>query len=154
MLSMKLNPSVAETTEGDASGVDHGQGFEPSQDLFVLANDEREQRGLDSVRLTRQPAIAVLAAVEIVGRESDEALIWEVRRKVAAGAVVAFNHILREASSTMLTDDHGAAPAGLKILRKQKDTPGENVGPNIEGEFVADPFRIVVNAVRARISGQ
>ena len=51
-----------------------GSVLQPAQDLVVLADDEGEERRLHAVGLAAEPAVAVLAAIEVVRREGDESL--------------------------------------------------------------------------------
>ena len=66
--------AVAQAVKRDSAGIDDRQSRQPAQNLLVLAEDEGEQCGLHAVGLAAEPAVAILAAVQVVRRERDEAL--------------------------------------------------------------------------------
>ena len=80
-----------------------------SQDLLVLADDEREQRRLDGVGLAAEPAIAVLAAVQVVRREGDEAALGQAGGEVVVGGGVGVDRVPRQAVAAVLARRRPAA---------------------------------------------
>ena len=78
--------AVAEAVEGDLVRLRERLRLEPFEDALVLADDDAEEREPERVELPLKRAEGVLAAIRIVRRKGDEALLGETQREGLVGA--------------------------------------------------------------------
>ncbi len=120
-------------------------GSDPSQleDALVLSEDEREERRAYRVGLAIEPAVAVLAAIQVVRREDDEAAVGERRAEVVVGRLPAIDRVARQAVAAVLHDDDRpplarrrcpsaprARPTRTHRARRRARRPRPSIGPS------------------------
>ena len=95
----------------------------------------------------------VLADVRVLRRIDDVAAVRELGAEGVVGPRLRpwIDDVLWPAFEAMLADDHRPVLAGLQVFRHKQDAVGEDVRIEIERDFVAFPFRLVVDQARARV---
>ena len=109
----------------------------------MLADDEGKDGELEGVGLALQHPEAVSSPVGVVGGEDDETLLGQAGSKgpiVAKASNVGPDHVLGKPLQTVLSHHHRAPFPGLKIFGNQQDSPGEDVGPDVEHHLVPRPL--------------
>ena len=114
----------------------------------MLREDDREERFLQRIGLALEHAEGVAPAIRIMRREGDEAAFGQSRGVRLIGAIAArfrivVDRVQRHAFKPVLADDDRTALAQLEVFRNQQNAPGKNIGPDVEGDFVAGPLRLV-----------
>ena len=105
----------------------------------MLTEDEREQRGANRVGLSAEPPVAILAAIQIVRREDDEAAIGERRPEIVVERHVPIDRLARQPVAAVLDHDHRTPFARGDALGNDDDAPGEHVGPDVEHDVPGRP---------------
>jgi hypothetical protein len=121
----------------------------------VLRHDDREQRLLQRVGLPLQGAEAVPKDVRVLRRVGDEAALGQLRRVHVIRRVIdlGIGHVLRAPLQPVLADHDRPPLARLDVLGQKQNAVSNHVRENVEHDFVASVFRLVVNLSRAGISG-
>ena len=78
---------------------------------------------LTRIALAVEHPVAVLAAIEVVRREGDEAALGQPGREVVIGRQVALDHVLGQAVAAVLADHDRPPLARLEILRHAAARP-------------------------------
>ena len=91
--------------------------------------------------------------VRVLRREDDEAAVGELgtERVVILRLHLRIAHIGRPSFEAVLADDDGPLFAWLDVVGDQQNAVADHVLVEIEHDFVALPFRRVVDQARARI---
>ena len=147
--------AVAEAVEGDALRIDEGEGLEEVKGALVLAEDEAEEGGLEEVGFALDLAEACLAVVGVLGGIDDVAEFDESSGElVVDGSGFGIDGVAGVSFEAVLADDEGAFFTGGKVFGDEEDAVGEDVGVDIEEEFVAGPGGQVVEFAGAGPEGE
>lgn len=110
-----------------------------------MAEDEAEEGGLEEVGFALDLAEACLAVVGVLGCIDDVAEFDELSGELAVdGAWFGVDGVSGVAFEAMLADDEGSFVAGGKVFGEEEDAVGEDVGVDIEEEFVAGPGGLII----------
>ena len=113
---------------------------------------KENSEALTALALRLEPAVAVLAAVEVVRREGDETARRPAGRQnrcrpCRRASIVSRGTPLRP----VLADHHRPPLARLDVLGHQQDAPGEHVRPDVQHHVVAGPLRRLEDLARAGV---
>src|SRR5262249_35423742 len=116
---------------------------------------DREERLAERVGLPLQGAELVLADVQVLRRERDEAAAGQFgRERLVGGVALLADGVLRPALEPMLADDDRPLLAGFQVFRQKQNSIGDPIGENVEDDLVAGPVVGLVGLAAARVGGQ
>ncbi|MEY5014180.1 MAG: hypothetical protein RIS92_538 [Verrucomicrobiota bacterium] len=133
--------AVAQAVERDSVCVDVGLASEPFEDALVLGVDDGVKGESERVETALKRSENVFAAVEVVGREGDEAALGEAEGEglVCAPRVagfIGFKEVFGKAFQTVLANHDWTLFAARNVFGNAEPSPRGHVFPCVDFDLV------------------